>query len=166
MILTSVDFFILNKAIRKTCQNVVNAILKAHHKILQNLTKNEVLPFRNNEVITNLSNYYLSDNQASSLENGIYFAIPPENLIKTNILVSFENMRNSLTSNVKEKEKTGEIVSQLSQLQNSYYSYYKPSVSTLKKHVILKRLRNNQEIVILRPDKGYGVVIMNRNDYV
>ena len=49
---------------------------------------------------------------------------------------------------------------------NSYYSYYKPSVSTLKKHGILKRLENNRKIVILRPDKGNGVVIMDRKDYV
>ena len=71
-----------------------------------------------------------------------------------------------LTSNLKDKEKAGEIVSQLPHLANSYCSYYKPSVSTLKKHGILKRLRNNREIVILRPDKGNGVVIMNRKDYI
>ena len=75
-------------------------------------------------------------------------------------------MCNFLTSNMKDKDKTGEIVSQLSPSANSCYSYYKPSVSTLKKHGILKRLRNNQEIVILRPDKGNGVVILNRKDYI
>ena len=67
---------------------------------------------------------------------------------------------------MKDIEKTGEIVSQLSHLENSYYSYYKPSVSILKKHVILKRLRNNQEIVMLRPDKGNGVATLNRKDYI
>ena len=119
--LTLVDFFILNKAIHKNCQDVVNAIVKTHHKKLQNLTKNEVLPFRNNEVITNLSNYRLSNNEASLLKNGL-FAIPPANLIKTSILVSFENIV-TLTSNMKDQDKTGEIVSQLPHLENSYYSY-------------------------------------------
>ena len=32
LILTSVDFFILNKATHKNCQDVVNAIVKPHHK--------------------------------------------------------------------------------------------------------------------------------------
>ena len=73
---------------------------------------------------------------------------------------------NFLISNLKDKEKTGETVSQLSHLANLYYSYYKLSVGILKKHGILKRLRNNQEIVILRPDKGNGIVIMNRKDYI
>ena len=68
--------------------------------------------------------------------------------------------------NPKDKEKVGEIVSQLSHLVNSYYSYYKPTVSTLKKYRILKRLQNNREIVILRPDKRNGIVIMNRKDYI
>ena len=36
----------------------------------------------------------------------------------------------------------------------------------LKKHGILKRLQNNQEIVILRPDKSNDVVILNRKDYI
>ena len=60
---------------------------------------------------------------------------------------------------MKDQDKTGEIVSQLPHLANSYYSYYKPSVSTFKKHGILKRLQNNQGIVILRPDKGNSIAI-------
>ena len=53
----------------------------------------------------------------------------------------------------------------MSQLGNSYYSKYKPSTQTLKKHGILKKLRENKDIVITHPDKGNGVVIMNRKDY-
>ena len=87
-----------------------------------------------------MSNYSLSDNEASLLKNGLCFAIPPTNLIKTKILVSFETICNCLTSNLKNKGKAGEIVSQLSDLANSYYSYYKSSVSTLKKHGILKKV--------------------------
>ena len=64
-----------------------------------------MLPFRNSEVIANLLNNRLSDNKASLLKNGLYFSIPLTNLIKTNILVPFENMRNFLTWNLKDKEK-------------------------------------------------------------
>ena len=109
-----------------------------HHKKLQNLNKNELLPFKNNEVIANLSNY-----EASLLKNVLYFAVQSVNLIKTNILASFENMCNFLTLNRKDKGKIGEIALPRSHLANSYYSSYKPSVSTLKKHDILKKLQNN-----------------------
>ena len=53
----------------------------------------------------------------------------------------------------------------MSQLGNSYYSKSKPSTQTLKKHGILKKLRENKDIVITHPDKGNRVVIMNRKDY-
>ena len=36
---------------------------------------------------------------------------------------------------------------------------------TKKKHGILKKLRGNKDIVTTHPDKGNGVIIMNRKDY-
>ena len=54
---------------------------------------------------------------------------------------------------------------ELPQLANSYYSKYKPSTQMLKKHGILKKLREHKDIVVTHPDKGNGVVIMNRKDY-
>ena len=43
-------------------------------------------------LLTDLSNYRLSDNEASLLKNVLNFVILPANLIKTNILGSFENV--------------------------------------------------------------------------
>ena len=47
-------------------------------------------------------------------------------------------------------------------LANSYYSNYRPSLNTLKKQKILAKLRRNKDIVVIRPDKGNGVVVMDR----
>ena len=46
-------------------------------------------------------------------------------------------------------------------LANNYYSNYRPSLNTFKKHKILEKLRRNKDIVIIRPDKGNGVVVMH-----
>ena len=46
-----------------------------------------------------------------------------------------------------------------------YWSTYKPTKNTLKKHGILKRLRTNKDIVITRPDKGNGIVILDKTFY-
>ena len=54
---------------------------------------------------------------------------------------------------------------QLSQLANNYVNGYKPSAGVLHKHDILKKLRRNKNIVVLKPDKGNGVVILDRSDY-
>ena len=53
----------------------------------------------------------------------------------------------------------------ISNLAKSYYSNYRPSLSTLKKHKILEKLRRNKDIVIIRPDKGNGVVVMDKVIY-
>ena len=48
-------------------------------------------------------------------------------------------------------------------MANVYWSTYKLTKNTLKKHGILKRLRSN--IVITRPEKGSGIVILDKTFY-
>ena len=53
---------------------------------------------------------------------------------------------------------------ELSQLANVYYSKYKPSSQTLKTHGILKK-RGNKDLVIVCPEKGNELIIINKTDY-
>ena len=46
-----------------------------------------------------------------------------------------------------------------------YWSWYKPNQNTLRKHGILKKLSTRKDIVIVRLDKGSGVVILDRDMY-
>ena len=50
-------------------------------------------------------------------------------------------------------------------MAHKYVSSYKPSKQALRKHSILKKLKNNPDIIITKPDKGNGVVVMDRTDY-
>ena len=50
----------------------------------------------------------------------------------------------------------------LSNLANADVNNYRPSKYAMKKHGIFKRLRKNNNTVILRPDKGDGTVIIER----
>ena len=54
----------------------------------------------------------------------------------------------------------------MSHLANSYVNAYKPTKNYLKKHKILKRLRESKDIVILRSDKGCGIVILDQEEHV
>ena len=74
-------------------------------------------------------------------------------------------MNTYLTSELKEGVDPNMVRVDLAYLANNYTSSYKPSYSSLKKHSILKKLKNKKDIIITRPDKGNGVVIMNRSDY-
>ena len=42
---------------------------------------------------------------------------------------------------------------------------YKPSPRILRQHRVLRNLRKNKDIVITKPDKGNGVVILDRKLY-
>ena len=65
---------------------------------------------------------------------------------------------------INEKDKPP-LQPELSHLANSYFHNYKPSRSTLRKHEILKKLKNDKSIVILRPDKGNGVLVLDWIQY-
>ena len=47
-------------------------------------------------------------------------------------------------------------------LANSYFYNYKPSPRILRQHWVLRNLRKNKDIAITKPDKGNGVVILDR----
>ena len=71
-----------------------------------------------------------------------------------------------MKKDLKHEKDNGEIKSQLSYLASSYTNNYKPTKNTLEKHKILKKLRENNDIIITRPDKGNGIVILDRKDYI
>ena len=52
-----------------------------------------------------------------------------------------------------------------SHLAHTYISSYRPTAPDLKKQRILKNLRKYGAIVILHPDKGNGVVVLDRTAY-
>ena len=47
-------------------------------------------------------------------------------------------------------------------LANSYFYNYKPSPRILRQHDVLQNLRKNKGIITAKPEKGNGVVILDR----
>ena len=54
----------------------------------------------------------------------------------------------------------------MSYLANNYVNTYKPSKNSLRKHKIIKKIRDNKDILITKPDKDNGVIIVNRAIYM
>ena len=71
-----------------------------------------------------------------------------------------------MCSNLKDLKYEDQVRGELSHLAYSYYSKYKPNKNSLKKHKVLEKLKSNENIVIIKPDKGNGVVIVDKQDYV
>ena len=71
-----------------------------------------------------------------------------------------------MTKDLKNEKQSGELKAKISNLANTYVNNYRPLKYAMKKDGILKRLCKNNNIVILRPDKGDGTIIMGRDVYI
>ena len=98
------------------------------------------------------------------LKNGLGFSIKPPKINPSDILATFERFHWSLKNKLRNKEDHTLLKNELAHLAQSYISSYKPTQSDLKKYHILWKIRNNAAI-LLKPDKGNGIVIMDRQIY-
>ena len=164
-VVSSMEWFLLIRSLNRNAKEMMSSVAKTHAKKLSTLTENNTLPFQASDVVRNLSSCKLSDDQLDVLKHGLTFGIEPRKLNRTDIFVTFELILRFFTSDLKKADLEGEMKSQLSHMANSYYHSYKPSKSHLKKHHILQSLKRNKSIVILKPDKGNAVVILDRSIY-
>ena len=80
-------------------------------------------------------------------------------------MATFEQINCSLLRDLTDERKSGKLHATILNLANVYWSSYKPTQNTLRKRGILKKLRTRKDIVIVRPDKGSGVVILDIDIY-
>ena len=121
--------------------------------------------FTTSETITNLTQYELSQEESALLKAGLYFSIPPDKIRKSELSTTFEKIHRSFLNKLKSEETKSQIKAHLSYLDNSYFYDYKPSPRILRQHRVLRNLRKNKNIVITKPNKGNGVVILDRKLY-
>ena len=105
------------------------------------------------------------EEESDILKNGLSYGIPPSRISKSDVFTTFDMINRFAKSKLKSDDSAGEPKTELSHLANTYCSTYRPSKATLEKHGILKRLRQNKNIVICKPDKGNGVKILDRTMY-
>ena len=164
--LSTIDFYILKKSIISHNNKSLQKWLYAKPKKLSSLTRGCSLPiFAANETTTTLKQYKLSQEKANLLKAGLYCSIQPDKIRKSEIFTTFEKIHRSFINNLKSEETKSQIKAHLSYLANSYFYNYKPSPHILCQHRVLRNLTKNKDIVITKPDKGNGVVILNRKFY-
>ena len=164
--LSTIVFYILRKFITSYNKKSLQKSLNGQQKKLSSLTRDCNLPiFTANETIANLTQYELSQEESDLLKAGIYFSIHPDKIRKSEIFTTFEKIHSSFLNNLKSEETKSQVKGHLSYLANSYFYNYKPSPCILRQHFILQNLMKNKDIVITKPDKGNGVVILDQKLY-
>ena len=109
--------------------------------------------------------YELSQEGSHLLKAGLYFSIKPDKIRKSQIFTIVQKIHRSFPNNFKSEETKSQINAHLSYLANSDFYNYQPSHYILCQHRVLRNLRKNKDIVITKPNKGNGVVILDQKLY-
>ena len=120
--------------------------------------------------LINLSNYSLTNEESFTLKLGLNFCVPPKFICREQIAAEiemlYEQARNKLVPVSETKLKALKA-----KLHDFTYAY---SGSTIDRHDVpllknhfeaVRSLKNNANILITKPDKGTGTVVIDRNSY-
>ena len=120
--------------------------------------------------ITNLSDYKLSPTEEFVLSHGLNFCLPPTNPKREGIFAEFEVLLAQLQHHRPQTpEKHSALKAKLSDLAHAYCGTFVDAGDFLMHRECLsaiKSLRSNSNILITKPDKGSGVVILNKTDFI
>ena len=109
-----------------------------------------MVPFTPVETVLNLSSTRLSHNELEILKYGLKHSIEPLHINKTDVLTTLDFIHPSMSKDLKHEKDAGEVKAKISYLANNYVSTCKPSENALRKHRIIKKLRDNKDIVITK----------------
>ncbi|VDQ03084.1 unnamed protein product [Trichobilharzia regenti] len=130
----------------------------------------EVFPENPEKYVINQSGVKLNQTEIEALSLGFKFHVPRKFANKIDTEAQLKNLLNQLTDlHPISEDKKGWFKSRLVDISNQYLCspIQEPRIMTKEHRKVIKRLLNNEDIVILRPDKGSAVVVMmNKAEYV
>ena len=120
--------------------------------------------------IVNLSFYFLSGTEKFVLINGLDFCLPPKSINREEVFAEFEVLYAQLAKQKPiSSNELSALKAKLIDLAHAYCvtPFDLGDFNMHKEHSqAIKSLRFNEQIFITKPDKGSGVVILNKSDYI
>ena len=126
--------------------------------------------FHTTENVTNLSDYALSETELFALSFGLKFCVPPRRVNSTTTRAEFESLYSQLEGLTQRGRLGGALLR--NRLANLAHEFCKTSFSRYASplngvHLVaLQGIARNKNLVITASDKGGGVVVLNRTDYI
>ena len=120
------------------------------------------------EHIVNLAGIELTEVEKDVLCRGLKFGIPPR-FQKEDVLAEFELAWHRIPKETLTDEKQQECKSRLSGLAQRFVNTRidRTGFHLTREHLTaIGQLKRNKHVIITRPDKGNGVVLLDREDYV
>ena len=145
-------------------------VMRTHVSKLRSLgIDNNLAPCNPDKVIFNYSSLVLNDRVKLLLAFGLDFGLPIYKLNFYKYFLCFEKLVNNVRNN--NCTNYSEFVSRIRELSMRYFYNFKPykifsAIINRDDISKLRRLSENEDVVISRPDKGKAVVIVNKTDYL
>jgi len=172
---SAIDFSCLKLWIDRKQRTFIERTKTVHEKKLNSLgislIKCQLIP---QKIIHNISSRILTENEKKVLMLGLDFGLPIRKLNFFKYHLVFENFFSKLGNisihNCYENSRHF-FKTSLKSIVNKYFTNFKPHrnacpVFTREDFATLRSLSQDRSLYITRPDKGNGVVILNRNDYI
>src|SRR5215469_995808 len=159
----------ITRVVNSNLNKFKSSIESRHNKKLEKFGLNH-MQSDPNSVIFNLSDKILSKKEKMLLTLGLKFKLPIFKLDFYNYFMHFEYIFHQISSYIPPLSRDNFILD-LKNIAHNYYNKYNPRkisspLFTFKDLHILKQLRSDQSIIITKPDKGNGIVILNKTDYI
>ena len=142
-----------------------------HHKKLKCLgidTSHKIPP---DKIIFNYSKRSLTEKEKEALKFGLDFGLTPNKLNYIKYFTCFERLCNTLKNcSLYGSVPLTSIFNKVSVIANDYFIKFRKEGNSGNKEEkerieILKYLGNERDIIITRPDKGRGIVILDKDEY-
>ena len=169
-ILLPIDRLCINNFVKKTCEKLHKTIITTHEKKLLSLgIKRGIDPCDPEKVIFNYSNVKIPPRIKYLLAFGLDFGLPTFKLDFAKFFLSFEKLVHSL-KNVSSSTEHSELCRRLKLVSHKYFYGFKSCkiFSIFKKEDItnLQKFGEKEDIVIAKPDKGNGIVVVQKSHYM
>ena len=164
------DYSCLLSLISSSADRKISKVKAIHQRKLKNLGIDLSKKVDTDKVIFNLSSKNLSHEEKEVLSLGLDFALKPKRVSYFNYYLSFEKICGILKNCDKYgNEDWNAVFNKISYIANSTFKKlvrfcYSDTVND-ERIKVLKILKEDPNIIVTKPDKGRGVVIMDRLDY-
>ena len=160
------DYKVLLSRLTRENSSKIIRVKTIHNKKLKSLGVPLDSGLDASKVIFNFSNRVLSKEEEEILKLGLQFGFSSGKVNFVEHYLHFEKFLQQLSKFKKDNEQFEEITSKIKSLAQEGYKY-KPSSNTCGVRLdVLAQLKKDKNLIITKPDKGRGVVILNKVDYV
>ena len=171
-LITTSDYNFLFDVTMSTANRVKHDCELRHDRKLKNLgfEPDIASSLKPDDVIFNQSDITLSEVEKRALARGLNFSVSPSKQKLPQHLLPFEQLIDDLEHRPINQVEQGwdQCITSIKNIAlNSYYvkDNCKPNLPK-DEYKALLNLSKNKSIIITRPDKGNGIVIMNKHDYL